>query len=166
MARSKNLMLLSPALLRLERFWIESLQVRTEEAWSPPSAPAEVDVAGGSEYLVSEDSRHILIRLSLKSGGKTGEGGPYHFETTIVGKFSLEDEVPEDQRHRLIYINGTAILYGVARGVVATVTGMGRHGPIHLPSINFTELAERPPRPRKRATGSRQTRSKVTAYKG
>jgi len=163
MARGKKSTSLPPALLRLERFWVESLQVQAEQTWSPPSEPTEVAVVGGSEYLVPEDSPHFRIRLTVKSGGKTGEGGPYRFETTVVGQFSLADEVPEEQRHLLTYINSTAILYGVARGVVATVTGMGPHGPIHLPSINFTGLAERPPKTRKRATGPRQTRTKVAA---
>jgi preprotein translocase subunit SecB len=163
MARSKNSMSLPPALLRLERFWVESLQVRAEKTWSPPSEPAEVAVVGGSEYLLPEDSRHFRIRLKVKSGGKAGEGGPYRFETTVVGEFSLADEVPDDQRHLLTYINSTAILYGVARGVVATLTGMGPHGPIHLPSINFTGLVQRPPTPRKRAARPRQARQKVVA---
>lgn len=161
MAASKNSMSLPPALLRLERFWLESLRVQADLDWDPQTGPVEVVLVGGSEYRFSEDSRHFLIRLNVKSQGESGQRAPYGFEAAVAGEFSLAEDIPDDQRDRMVRINGTAILYGIARGVLATVTGMGLHGPVHLPSINFVGLLEPPTKPRKRATRPRQARSKV-----
>lgn len=136
---------LPPALLRLEAFWIESLELKAEQGWQAPEGPVEIALMGDSEYAFAPEERKVLIRLSFQSELDDAKRLPYRFQATVAGRFSLAEDVPEDQRDRMVYINGTAILYGIARGALATVTALGPYGPVHLPTINFVDLLDRRP---------------------
>jgi preprotein translocase subunit SecB len=114
-------------------------------------------LTGDSEYAFAPEEGKVLIRLSLESERDGPSGLPYRFQATVAGRFSLREEVPEDQRSRMVYINGSAILYGIARGAVATATALGPYGPVHLPTVNFVDLLERQPARRKGARPRRKT---------
>lgn len=151
MSPKKKVKPLPPALLRLEAFWIESLEVKAERDWQAPEGSVEMALVGDTEYALAAEGGKVLIRLSFQSERQDANLLPYRFQATVAGRFSLAEDVPEDQRERMVYINGPAILYGVARGAVATVTALGRYGPVHLPTVNFLHLLEREPARRKAA---------------
>lgn len=154
MPRQTKLKALPLAPLRLDHFWVEELRISASEAESDSSS---LQLAGRSDFFVtSDDSDGFLVRLSVSSGSKDTDTD-YRFYIRIAGQFSVSADIPDDSKMGLIYLNAPAILYGVARGVIATVTGMSLHGPLHLPSVNFVELleesSERAPRASKANSG-------------
>jgi len=157
MSAKKKMKPLPPALLRLEAFWVESLEVKAEQDWQAPEGPVKIALTGDSEYAFASEKGKVLIRLSFESERDGPNRLPYQVRATVAGTFSLAEDVPEDQRDRLVYINGTAILYGIARGALATVTALGRYGPVHLPTVNFVDLLQRQPARRKAARPTRRT---------
>ena len=44
---------------------------------------------------------------------------------------------------RMLEYNGSAILFGAARGVIESVTGVSGFGRMHVPSVNIAELLDR-----------------------
>jgi len=142
MARQRRLKALPLAPLRLDRFWLEEFELGTAEDLGANPDQIEYQLVGGSEFLGTPDGDDFLVRLNVGTGRGQAAQPPYHFQVTLAGEFSVATGVPEDERTRLIYVNGTAILYGIARGLLASLTGIGRHGPLHLPSVNFLDLQE------------------------
>jgi len=64
-------------------------------------------------------------------------------EARVWGVFRLgEDVSDEEERARLLLLNGTAILHGVLRGTLITATGACVGGPYLLPAMNYVELVE------------------------
>jgi len=82
------------------------------------------------------------VRLNVKTK-KSKEPLPYSFDATISGLFIPQEGVSDEQNARLIRLNGSAMLYGVIRGLLATVSGVGPYGPITLPSVNLVDFFER-----------------------
>jgi hypothetical protein len=58
----------------------------------------------------------------------------------MLGFFWFPPEVPDDRIPYLIRVNGCTILYGILRGVVASLTGMFPEGPLALPTIMMQEV--------------------------
>ena len=76
----------------------------------------------------------------------------------MEGTFSFPEGMAENVQFRMSNVNGPTILYGIARGVIGSLTGFSAGGRYLLPSVNVVELAERQDRRRlKRQTQSTQS---------
>lgn len=133
--RSKTL---PAAALQLRRFWVEDLRLRFEP--SGEGLPPEGMLLSGRSEFAKVDAG-FLVRLNVKSRVVRKRPLPFRFEMTISGHFTLPEELPEDQQRRLVSVSGSAMLYSVARAVLAMIIGAG-YSPLQLPSINFIDFLE------------------------
>ena len=124
---------LPPARLRLDRFWVEELSYKGLQD-SEGSGAVEAPLVGESEILELEDT--YLIRLRVKSRNLQQHRLPFRLAMVLGGHFTVRDEEDRTAGRRLAYINGTAMLYSLARVVLAMITGISS-APSQLPSINF-----------------------------
>ena len=134
------------ARLQLKDYWLEDLQ------WSPVEPPAEPLETDDSilpklrlSVLHKEDSSDYLCKLQifLTKGRALKAGAPYHFRLQLFGQFEFLEGTSTETQHRMIHVNGSSILYGVARGVLAEATSQARAGKYILPAINLIELLEK-----------------------
>jgi len=124
--------------VRLDRFWIENLRL-TFEPSEQASTPEDMPLLGRSEFAKVDAG--FLVRLNVKSRAGRKRPLPFRFEMTISGHFTLPEEVPEDEKQRLVSVSGSAMLYSIARAVLAMIIGAG-YNPFQLPSINFINFFE------------------------
>ena len=96
-------------------------------------------LAGESEFLQLEDG--YLVRLTVRSRSLQSVQLRYGFELKIAGHFSMRQEVAEDRAERLARANGSAMLYSVARVVLAMLSGVG-DSVSYLPAINFAAFID------------------------
>lgn len=91
-----------------------------------------------------EDGRvRQTIELSLMGEPKEpGADFPYRFEISYIGIFDGA-QLPEEKRDDLVMVNGTSMLYGVARETLMGLTCRCEQGAMLLPSVHFASLAER-----------------------
>lgn len=90
------------------------------------------------------DSRlfRLELRLRIVPEDNLAKGNPYWIELAIDGYFRSNREIADKEVPAPIIENALAILYGVARGIVSTITGNGAHGKYLLPTITFSNSAE------------------------
>jgi preprotein translocase subunit SecB len=95
----------------------------------------------------SDAPRTWFVFLNIKIKPKEGLKSCYLGELQIVGSFNVSPEWPDDQIEKLVYINGSGMLYSAAREMVSIITGRGFFGSLFLPSVSFAamhkELAEK-----------------------
>lgn len=150
MPRQSKPKALPAAPLRLDGFWLEKLQVSFADGAIGELRP-DVALSGSTEVLATP-ADDFLVRLTISSDTSEASIAVYNFSLTLAGNFAVAEGTPDEAKKRLIHLNGPAILYGVARGVLASITGISAHGPIHLPSVNFIDLLEPPRRPPRKRT--------------
>jgi preprotein translocase subunit SecB len=134
------------ALLSLEEYFVEEAVVRAN-----PDYKGQGDELGPGQVKVDLAIRRkglgrdfmISMKLELNKGKKAFSISPYYVFLDITGYFTFQENTAPNTMDKMIAFNGPAILYGVARGVVAQVTGNGRHGKYVLPTINFVELLKK-----------------------
>lgn len=149
--------------LRLDEFVIESLHVRTRVDESPvrgsahaPTLDVHADVLRAGEEL------RFLIPLTVRVNHKPADYRLHGFalDLKLLGFFSFDQELDEDQVNHLITLNAPSILYGIARGIVAQVMALTNTGKHILPSVNFVELM----RQRAERRGRGRARTAPPAY--
>lgn len=81
------------------------------------------------------------MTVSVAPQGYTAdENPPYSLHLDIVGYFTFLPGTSDDVMIRMVHLNGSSMLYGIARGFVGQATGAARHGQFLLPAVNFIAL--------------------------
>ena len=138
MARKLRVRQADRAALDLRRFWIERLEYEEDEE-IPDELPAPAVSVSRPEVLEADEGEYfVTLRLRMSQGEARS------IDLTIVGEFRLQSEDEElDRSLRMLAYNGSAILFGAARGVIESVTGVSGFGRMHVPSVNIAELLDR-----------------------
>lgn len=117
-------------------FALDGMQLQSEAGIS-----ALQETAPYSDYRLS-----FTLSLSTKAEAPT----PYNVRVSVVGSVRMHGGGTQDQRQKLVLVNGVSLLCGVVRDLVASVTSRARYGQLLLPTLNFAKLAEAEPNlPRK-----------------
>jgi preprotein translocase subunit SecB len=109
------------------------------------SSLRQVQVALKIEHLLSQEdpTAHQLVMTLKIEPGDAESVLPYSLQITGRGVFRIEaDDLSDDERNRLLILNGGSILLGMLRSQIITLTGVGRNGRFVIPAINLTEAIE------------------------
>ena len=91
-----------------------------------------------------ETERYHVILLMVSAGkAKALKGIPYEFRIQVYGIFTVSPQMDVESQYRLLHLNGPAMLYGIARSAIGTVTALGRKEKYVLPSINILDISKR-----------------------
>jgi len=132
------------ALLQLDGYWVEDLRVKAapgiveRHAWPVILPRIQCEV-----FRAPEDAVYRVDLRLVAGPSAVARGLPYEYRLQMYGIFSFESGTADDTQERLVHVSGPAMLYGIARGVLAQSTALGPHGRYLLPSINFVNLLER-----------------------
>lgn len=132
--------------LELRDSHLLDLQIRTNPEFDGKADPkTTVSFAHTSGRHVS-DPRQLRVELRVRIDPKDNDAKrkPYWIEIAVVGYFTSRDEKPEGDVPPVVVENALTILYGIARGIVSSVTGNGPHGKFLLPTITFAKTVDRP----------------------
>ena len=126
------------AALDLRRFWIERLEYEEDEETADQLPAPTVSVSRPEILEANEGEYFVTLRLRVTQGEVRS------IDLSIAGDFRLQAE-DGDRGHslRMLEFNGSAILFGAARGVIESVTGVSGLGRMHVPSVNIAELLDR-----------------------
>lgn len=125
-----------PAALDLLSFWIERIEY--EEADQAPDEPPESAVRLSRPVLHQNETDTDTYLMTLRI--RVSQGDVRSIDLTICGVFQVPaDDTTEASQQMLIY-NGSAMLYGAARGVIESVTGLTGFGRLRVPAVNIATV--------------------------
>lgn len=136
--------MISPLLLN--NYFVKELSYRSNPAYNPV---AEVRNEGKIHCTIEfgialNPPDHFMVALILvvEPSAVSPALDAYHISMRIEGYFSFkpETDIPQAQKERLVTLNGSSILMGLARGLVAQATGVSEFGKYLLPAVNFVEV--------------------------
>jgi preprotein translocase subunit SecB len=98
------------------------------------------------------DPKQCLLQLEYTLGNQKNNlaGCPYYISIHISGFFQIVNDFDENKIFELKHLNAPAILYGIARGIIAQNVASAQHGKFILPSINFLALLKQKKQPAKK----------------
>ena len=89
----------------------------------------------GKDYILN-------VRFTFGPSKQEEEKNPYNISISLSGHFLFPGKTDKQKRDRLLLLNGTSILYGIARGLISQITANSVHGKWVIPTVNFIELIE------------------------
>lgn len=139
--------MLSP--MQLSNYFIEELVIRENSAFDPSPQiernPGRINCTlKFGRAVQAEDHFKLEMSISVEPSLTPPALDPYSIVIRIVGLFSFPPDanIPFEQMDKLVSLNGSGILLGLARGLVAQATGIGQHGKYLIPPVNLVELWE------------------------
>ena len=88
------------------------------------------------------ESLNWFTILTVKLTPQKEAKATYVGTVEIFGSFSVDSAWPKEQIERLVYINGSGILYASAREMICQVTARGLYKMFMLPSWSFASMYE------------------------
>jgi preprotein translocase subunit SecB len=133
-----------PALLDIQNYFVDELVVRTNPDFKrEKTGKCDIAVSFDLKRKGREPQFMISMTIEVNKAKKAFPLGPYYVLLNLGGIFSFPEGTEEATMMRMLGVNGTSILYGVARGVVGQATATCRHGKFVLPTVNFVELIKK-----------------------
>jgi preprotein translocase subunit SecB len=132
--------------LRLDRYFLKKLYFGLHEDFDRARI-ADDDLLKAPHLQVDVVSAHqnpdnpFQWRFELNIELLESEAGdfPYKVETTVVGYFTVSEQLLPDRAERLARVNGPAVLYSSAREIIASVTGRSNYKALLLPTVTFIQ---------------------------
>jgi preprotein translocase subunit SecB len=132
------------SLLNITDFFVDELKVRINHEYKKSGKEiADVTTSIGIKRKAKEPEFMINMTVELNKSKEAFAKAPYYIYLDIVGFFSFIEGTDEETMSKMIGLNCPAIIYGVARGIVAQATANFRHGKFVLPTVNFVEAMKK-----------------------
>jgi len=133
-----------PSPMLLEDFIIDNIELKSNIL--PETRRKKKEINYGFDFDIGINKikpfEKYILKLSLRffSPEKSASKCPYILNITLLGRFVFLEKINKMDRDNLLLLNGTSILYGIARGIVSQITANSRNGKWILPTLNFIEL--------------------------
>lgn len=103
----------------------------------PPMSP---DFFGAEIVIGNKGDAMFSLKLEVFSQEPSEGVLPYDFSITLIGRFAVMPEAWQEaqknaEARRMMYTNASAVLFGLARGIIHHNTKLGVFEPIILPSV-------------------------------
>lgn len=112
-----------------------------EKPMTAPEDSFHVKMSADRIKATKEGDRTLwTLELRIRQEVKPEQNFPYEFKIGLVGFFSFPDGASEDfDFDRFLKVNGSSILYGIAREILRSMTARGPWEEILLPTLSFYE---------------------------
>lgn len=153
---------MSQPVIHLEEYFLEKVLVERIHSKAEATSDA-ISISFDYDYEIKRNANNpheFSLTFIVRDDPTTKTPSPqaYKLDLRIIGFFRFDEGTEEKQMQYLIRFNGCAILYGILRGMLATMTGTFPEGAIRMPTIMVDEIVKKveaknlPPKPKKKAT--------------
>ena len=143
-------MKLSP--LQLTRYVVTNISCAANSKYNP-----EKEIVGAlDQYSINTKANPLApekdipghgwsVELEVRQEKKEGQNFPYEFHISIFGIFTCQDGTLNSEKEtRFVQVNGSSMLYGMAREHIRALTAAGPWGAVILPTMSFYDNKEQP----------------------
>ena len=138
---------MSKSPLQLEKYFYTEVTLKANPNFKPEDfKDGKIDFTCKSNIKVgtSKNNPHeFQVILNVKLEPMDERHLPYDASLEIVGFFNVDTGVSAETASDLARVTGASILYSSAREFLLTLMSRGPWEPLMLPTMSFTELAQK-----------------------
>jgi preprotein translocase subunit SecB len=137
-----------PGPISLENYFITELSVIARESFDPnKELEARIEEFDAKEEVqfIERDKGDPLwqVVLTVSQQPAAESNFPYEFRISLVGVFfCLPEKLSKEEKQELVRVNGSSMLYGIAREVIKANTARGPWDSVVIPTISFYKPKE------------------------
>ena len=125
--------------LRLEKHYFSRVSISALDAKNAESATMGTTQVSLSVGKDKKNNRHYKIILKVRIISEQNKPLFYQGEVICIGLFWVDEKYPEAQIEKLVAVNGSGILYGAIREMIANITARGPWGSLSIATANFNQ---------------------------
>lgn len=138
---------MSQPVIHLEGYFLEKVYIERVHSKEEATSDA-ISISFDYDYQIkrnADDPHEFSLTFIVRDDptAKTTSPQAYKLDLRIIGFFRFDKGTEEKQMQYLIRFNGCAILYGILRGMLATMTGTFPEGAIRIPTIMVDEIVKK-----------------------
>lgn len=135
-------------------------KMESGESPYPPIEPKDlkVDIRAGEPE--SDDSEFFVVSVAVAYEPNGKPGFLYQFAASVEGVFALDATEEQQDREKMVVVNGAGMLMDAIREQLLTPSARHRFGPMLLPTLDLRQLA-----PEQEAEGPAKKQAKQKAAK-
>ena len=132
--------------LHLDHFWVEELIVKSippEPGGSHPDKQTYLfrEVDFDVDRHLEKNLLRVRLVVDIEADPDANTPSPLRqFRIVILGIFSFSEGTDQEFIDKITPLNQVSILYGIARGLAASIPIKERTGSLLLPSVDFWEV--------------------------
>lgn len=136
---------MSHPIIHLEEYYLEKVLIERKDS-DPPGD--HLSIAYDFDYSVQRSARNpqlFLLTFIVRDDpeAKTPHPQIYNLDFRIQGIFRFDEGLEEQKMQYLVRVNGGTILYGILRGMLATMTGAFPEGRLNLPTLMMADVVRK-----------------------
>lgn len=149
--------------LQLDGYFFKKIQFEARPVTVPEDKRSFLPQLAVSAYAAHgvEDPLDWMVGLTLTSPKDLPKWFPYKIELEAVGFVRVPADMHESLREDVVVRNGSALLYGAMRELVASLSGRANLPSYFLPTVSFDNLAKEHEAPKRKAIGKRATKKEA-----
>jgi|ERR1017187_1617079 preprotein translocase subunit SecB len=133
--------------LQLIRYFVTACACNANPKYDP-----QKEIVGGLEQFSVEvkatpleptkdlPGHHWSVEMAVVQKINEGQNFPYTFHITMEGMYACKDGVLKTEAEiQFVKVNGSSMLYGIAREQIRALTAAGPWGAIIIPTLSFYE---------------------------
>jgi preprotein translocase subunit SecB len=136
--------------LQLVRYLVTDIACTSNPKFNPKKEMVGTMEQYSVEFKASplEPSKEVpghpwSVELVVSQKIQDGQNFPYEFRIAMVGIFGCNNAAKVDEEEiRFVRVNGTSMLYGIAREQIRALTAASPWGAIIIPTISFYDSIE------------------------
>lgn len=134
--------------ISLDHYFVTELSVVARKSYDQEkkieARPEEFEAKCDILKISTEDDKDLWqLTLEVAQQPSPESNFPYEFKVFIVGFVEcLLKQEDEEERKRVVKINGASMLYGIVREIVRANTSRGPFEPIMIPTVSFYESSK------------------------
>jgi preprotein translocase subunit SecB len=129
------------ASLQLDRYLVDELVFKcNEEAVTKNEKPTAPTIAIDFDAKGNTKDKNLFLlemMVDLNQGQEIKEFETYQIHLHLFGWFRFTTDLDKETKAKMLATNASSMLYGVARSIVANLTGSVGSGRYILPSLNL-----------------------------
>jgi preprotein translocase subunit SecB len=132
--------------LQVVRYFVTQLNIIANPLFDVTKGIVQIDsdlCITGDLSKNADDAALFQIKLNIKIQPGAESNLPYSIALEIVGVLKSSFTGTEEHIQRVVFVNGSSILYGTAREIVRSATSLGPYAQVLIPTVVFSE----PPKP-------------------
>lgn len=161
------------SVLQLEKYELRTLSVIWHDMSDPNEGVELVPAFNFKIFSHNANPRRFALTFDCSTSSRVRPKQAFDITTSIVGYFSCPDEWDEDTCALRATENGSTLLYGILRGLIASITAQFPYGTYYLPTVDMQAVIKEilesknstSPSPAKKPPPSKRTQKKQGAKK-